>query len=619
MRNKQAPVDALRETLAALGVEDTLFAEATIGDLPSELASDFEGEALASAGGTPASPRMSLPPVDSGGREEYVVREELGRGGMGIVELATQRALSRDIAIKRLIAPSKSHVAALLREATIAGQLEHPNIVPIHALVATPNGPCVVMKRVTGTDWQQRIRAGESSLEAHIDVLVQLCRALSFAHSRGIVHRDIKPANVMIGEYGEVYLVDWGLARRLADGVLRGQRIAGTPAYMAPEMIRGDIDVRTDVYLLGACLHEVLVGAPRHLGEGIAEVLLVAEASKPATYPLSVPGELAAICNRACERDPARRYASASQLRESLQSYLEHRAATELVHVAEQRVVELQAFPRDGKYSLAQRLFHEARFGYEQALAAWPGSKQAQQGRERCLNWMAEYELERGHDQNAAALIDAMRDPPMGLRRDLALLQADLGDEQARIEGFKRDRDPEVGATERSRATLWFAIGIVLLVVAFGSLRAFFPQYATPRLRLVLVAAVVLCVVGATIMRWQKGVALNLINRRITQVVLATLSLSLLNRVLGYISVREPTTTLHTDALIVLGGGLALTPFHRAGRGLTVLAGLVACVGAFQPAWLEAMFIGLAITVPLLFLGVRMRRAERDDAVTSKS
>lgn len=600
LREDGAPVDALRETLAALGVEDTHLAGDTIGDLPSAGTMRDESDLA----------RISLPPAAVQERGEFVVREELGRGGMGIVELATQRALNRDVAIKRLISPSESHVAALLREATIAGQLEHPNIVPVHALVSTDGGPSVVMKRVTGTDWQASIRLDETTLETHIDILVQLCRALSFAHSRDVVHRDVKPANVMIGEYGEVYLVDWGLARRLVEGKLVNKRIAGTPAYMAPEMVRGDIDVRTDVYLLGSCLHEVLVGVPRHQGESLTDVLMAAQESKPVAYPSSVPAELAGVCNRACSRDPDRRYASADELRDALQSYLRHRAATELVHAAEERVAELTALPREGDYGRAQRLFHEARFGYEQALSAWPGSARAQQGREECLKWMAEYELECGHEKNAAAVIDAMKAPQAALREELADLQSRLREERTRVEGLKRDHDPLAGAAERGRATLWLAVGIVGLVLAFVAVRVFFPHYATPKLRLVLVAGVVLCVGSAIILRWRKTAALNLINRRIAQVLIGTLSLSLVNRLLGYLASREPTTTLHTDALIVLGGGLALSPFHRAGRGLAFLAGVVACVGALHPGWLEAMFIGLSLVVPLLFFGTRLRRRE---------
>lgn len=589
------PLEAIRRTLAALGVEDTHLAEATIGGLP-------DGSASSELGSDPVAD--PAPPGD----EEFVVHEELGRGGMGIVELATQRVLDREVAIKRLISPTKAMVTALLREATIAGQLEHPNIVPVHALVTTAEGPSVVMKRVSGTDWRVLIRGGETPLERHIDVLIQLCRALSFAHSRDVVHRDIKPANVMIGEYGEVYLVDWGLARRLVNGKLTNKRLAGTPAYMAPEMVSGNIDARSDVYLLGSCLHEVLVGVPRHFGESILEVVMAVQESKPAAYPPSVPAELAAICNRACNLDPDRRFASTNDLRDALQSYLKHRAATELVRVAEERVAELTALPLDGDYRRAQQLFHEARFGFEQALSAWPGSARAQQGREECLNWMAEYELRCRHEKNAAALVDAMKNPSKKLQLDLEELQTELSDERRQVQKLKFDHDPQAGAVERSRATLWLAVGIVVLVLAFGSVRVFFPNYSTLKLRLPLVGGVVLAIVCLTIWRWRKTAALNLINRRITQVVVSTLSLSFINRVLDYITSREPTTTLHTDALIVLGGGLALTPFHRAGPGLALLAGLVACVGALRPAWLEAMFIGLSLAVPLLFLGLRIRR-----------
>src|SRR5262249_35011988 len=148
------------------------------------------------------------------------------------------------------------------------------------------------MKHVEGVSWRDLLRdgahpawakvgaPGEDRLVSHLQILMQVCNAVEFAHRRGLIHRDIKPANVMVGEFGEVYLLDWGIAARtgiLAEasshlgesGAEPTPRMLGTPAYMAPEMLSrkvGPIDERTDVYLLGATLHEVLTGRPRHVG-----------------------------------------------------------------------------------------------------------------------------------------------------------------------------------------------------------------------------------------------------------------------------------------------------------------------------------------------------------------
>ena len=180
----------------------------------------------------------------------------LGEGGMGVVHLEKQVALDRKVAIKFLRADTRTahDVEALLSEAWRAGALEHPNILPIHALSLDEAGyPVIVMKRIEGVTWQALLRdpaamaahaPGKHPLDEHLRILQQVCNAAHFAHTRGIVHRDLKPENVMVGSFGEVYVVDWGLA--CAPGPA-GQ-LAGTPAYMAPEMTgRGDISVQTDV------------------------------------------------------------------------------------------------------------------------------------------------------------------------------------------------------------------------------------------------------------------------------------------------------------------------------------------------------------------------------------
>src|SRR5262249_2783401 len=158
-------------------------------------------------------------------------------------------------------------LGGLLTEAVITGSLEHPSIVPVHALGCDDAGrPVLVMKRIEGVCWRGMARdehppgwaaidaAGGGRRTAHVANLMAVCNAMHFAHRRGVVHRDLKPGNVMIGSYGEVYVVDWGIAARIEAGP-SPVALVGTPAYMAPEMVWGEahrVDARTDVYLLGA-------------------------------------------------------------------------------------------------------------------------------------------------------------------------------------------------------------------------------------------------------------------------------------------------------------------------------------------------------------------------------
>lgn len=200
---------------------------------------------------------------------ELAMGETIGEGGMGVVRRAEQLTLRREVAVKQLRADTHRTYAQeqLLREAWVTGGLEHPNIVPVYALGTDPDGnPVIVMKKIEGTAWKDLIDLGDApsghaDLDAatdrlawHLNVFQTVCNALAFAHSRGIIHRDIKPDNVMVGAFGEVYLLDWGIAVSLDDETLPLARdvktVAGTPAFMAPEMASADgesIDQRTDV------------------------------------------------------------------------------------------------------------------------------------------------------------------------------------------------------------------------------------------------------------------------------------------------------------------------------------------------------------------------------------
>jgi serine/threonine protein kinase len=270
----------------------------------------------------------------------------IGEGGMGIVRLATQRSLGRKVAVKTLRPDVKSEAATLrlLREAWVTGTLEHPNIVPVYDLGLGEDGsPIIVLKRIEGVEWgavmhdaavaSERYGAADL-LEHNLRILIQLCNAVSLAHARGVLHRDLKPENVMIGSFGEVYLVDWGIAVSLRPDPLgrlplaaEQSEMAGTPCYMAPEMLGalGALTERTDVYLLGAILHEILTKKPPHNGsfkQIVGSILM-----SSFTYDADAPRELAEIAQRAMRRPPEDRFASTEELRLRLEWYLRHRGS----------------------------------------------------------------------------------------------------------------------------------------------------------------------------------------------------------------------------------------------------------------------------------------------------
>jgi len=278
----------------------------------------------------------------------------LGEGGSAVVRNGVQRSLDREVAVKQ---PRTEPAGRLLiREARIAARLQHPNILPVHDIVLNEDGePLILMKRIEGDTWTARMR--REGLDGNLAILLQVCNAVAFAHSRGILHRDLKPENIMIGTYGEVVLLDWGLAVRTADLdedwiplASEQKRAAGTPAFMAPEMLGdpewarsrgiplddsppvGPITERTDIYLLGAMLYEILAGRPPHQGADVNQVLCAAWRNE--VTPPPGPVGLVEIAIRAMQREPASRYATAEDFRDALRAYVAHQAAVGAAEIA---------------------------------------------------------------------------------------------------------------------------------------------------------------------------------------------------------------------------------------------------------------------------------------------
>jgi len=313
----------------------------------------------------PRADEADPPELPAGPR--YAEVRELARGGMGSVVLAHDRFVGRPVALKRLLAGREAagERARFLQEAQVTGQLEHPNVVAVHDVDVDGEGRhFYTMPYLVGGESLQvvieRLRLGDPeahrrySMERRVQVVQQVARALAYAHARGVVHRDVKPANVMVGRFGEVYLLDWGLARvggaspDPADLPLEGDEVdlvtdpaetdpdvvMGTPLYMAPEQLRGRADARSDVYALAAVLHELLslrhyLGEPPdELGGIVRAVARRAPARADAERdPLNgrVPGALADLCARGLAKDPGGRVGSAAALAEELQAWLEGR------------------------------------------------------------------------------------------------------------------------------------------------------------------------------------------------------------------------------------------------------------------------------------------------------
>lgn len=305
--------------------------------------------------------------------ERYEIANEIARGGMGSILKAEDRDLRRFVAMKVLLDPGDTNARMyerFIKEAQVTGFLEHPNIIPVHELgVDTNSRPFFTMKLIGGESLAsvlKKLRSGNKDYQSKypirrlLGILVQVCNAVSFAHSRGVIHRDLKPENIMIGEYGEVLVMDWGLARiRNVEEILAPKNVGdtdnfaktqegvviGTPLYMPPEQATGDIastDERSDVFSIGAILYEILTGKMLYGGETIGEVI-----NKAANVQFELPSKISKIqsdiekvCIKALQKNQCDRYQSVNDLSEAIKSYLDHRVIPEYDLKPWQKIVQ---------------------------------------------------------------------------------------------------------------------------------------------------------------------------------------------------------------------------------------------------------------------------------------
>ncbi|GEM_PF-1796237 len=342
------------------------------------------------------------------GAAAFVLHRRVGMGGSAEIWDATQRSLDRHIAIKRLRhdlhktlagTPQGLQVARAFRqEALLTANLQHPNIVPVHDLGVDDQGrPLLVMKLVRGVPWPERIEE-DANLPAwefwtrHLSILIDVAQAVAFAHAHGVIHRDIKPSQVMIGDFGEVMLMDWGLAlflekrcrpdtqipRRVLQGLLdTAMNPAGTPSYMAPEQTSEDLSALgpwTDTFMLGGILYYLLTRMPPHSSLVAGEAAL-AEARKPVEPPnvrapkADIPPELADIAMKALAPDPKDRFQDAEEFIAAVRDYLSgvsHRRESQ--QIVEQVQKEFAQSPDQYK-TLTEGLVSLAR-----AEGLWPGN-----------------------------------------------------------------------------------------------------------------------------------------------------------------------------------------------------------------------------------------------------
>jgi eukaryotic-like serine/threonine-protein kinase len=407
-------------TLGREGLEDTAAPEAA-----SDLA----------AGAAP------FPVLGTSLSENLEYRETLGEGGMGIVRVALQRSVGRDVAVKSLKPRNataarsdsdaqRSRDAALLgqrllEEAWITGALEHPNIVPIYDIGRAADGsPLIMMRRIVGSSWDKSLDTepgpkDDAYLERQLGILMQVANAIAAAHALGIVHRDLKPENVMLGSYGEVYVVDWGIAVALealsddADArrrnpnipVLAGSTIVGTPCYMAPEMLSGQASRATDVYLLAGMAFEIATGRPPHDAPSMAAAVASIVKSPP-EIPRHVDEGLADLMRKCLASDAEARLKDANEFAEALRAYLTTRSSVRETRLGMVELAQLEERAGKAQVSVAEieGLLGIARFSFQAALREWRDNAAAKSGLERAYVAAGRHALRQGEPERALTI-----------------------------------------------------------------------------------------------------------------------------------------------------------------------------------------------------------------------
>jgi eukaryotic-like serine/threonine-protein kinase len=566
---------------------------------------------------TSANPRSSvvdysrLARVCGGDADEIVIKRKLTRGGLGEILLGEQASLGREVAVK-LPLPGRdaAEERELLIEARVVAQIEHPNIVPVHLAGTTSDGrPVMVMKRIEGRSWRAMLDE-ERDLARDIDILMDVCRALHFAHSRGVVHRDVKPANVMVGSFGEVYLVDWGIAVGVSDQApleLPRARdvegISGSPWYMAPEMASpvGVVDERADVFLAGAVLFELITGRPPYSRASVAESLLAAHKMDRAPFPEDAPEELVQICSRAMARDRTERYQSAGELRAALEGFKEHAAARRMCKEAEELFAQARALPASAPAREVMPLFSEIRFGFAQALRTWPGSARARDGLRQAIEWMAEREIAAGHYDSAQLLVDELEQPAPSLLEALRGLKARREAEARSAEELARVlRETDKIFAERERAKLLVGAGIwwVICGAAFTLLQKNGWEARGGTYFVASLGSLVALVVIVASSRSKVLVATRAARSALATMFISTLTLVVLYAICAATS--APLSFVTAGSLLVIGGGIA----DRAAEDTRIWPAAVLAWGSIVPVLLlpewSYLVTGAAVMVSML-------------------
>ena len=376
---------------------------------------------------------------------------------MGVVYAAHQSSIARTVAVKMLKPSAKvrdEQRDKFISEAVVTGELDHPNIVPIYDLGSNDQGALFYsMKRVRGTPWDKVIH--QKSLDENLGILLRVADAVAFAHAGGVIHRDLKPENVMLGDYGEVLVMDWGLARITpefahVDAVYQADSLGGTPAYMSPEMAKGPVEAinkTSDIYLLGAILYEIIGGQPPHSGRDVMQCLMAASQNR--IDAIRYDGELKEIALKAMATQQEDRYPTVKEFQEAIRVYQSHSESLVLTAHANQNLQKARDVERLRTVCpSAVRLS-----GIAHAVGPEPPGP-------------------RAADRNAARLCDDVRLEKGDLDLAASLLDASHAEHQAiitRIDKARAERDARQRRLRLAKIAVAALLAVVITTISIAS------------------------------------------------------------------------------------------------------------------------------------------------------
>jgi serine/threonine protein kinase/uncharacterized membrane-anchored protein YhcB (DUF1043 family) len=483
------------------------------GNIPIERLSKSGKQVIISDSGEPAYGASCE-------NSEYELLDMLGRGGMGVVVSARQESLGREVAIKiaRKVAANKNSTTGGLieqfaNEACVTARLDHPNVIPVHTLARDPDGHLFFsMKKVSGVDWEQLLNPSSVSkpserkhvlelsagmkLDDQIEILMKVADAVAYAHSKRILHRDLKPENIMIGSFGEVLLMDWGLAMEFGDknpyllDPEKKPQLVGTPGYLAPEQATGrmqEFGPPTDIYQLGGILYRILTGHSPHWDKEV--MAAVHKAARGEVTPPSlesdqkIDAELERIVLKALAPRPADRYQTVSEFKADIKRYRANSESLAMAAAAETMLDELCAelgvSQRDdphvgrlakNRVTLVYTRLSECIGAFGQAISLWPENKLACKGRLQALGLQVRLAMEQGDLSLARSNLDLLRQGCESGPADDNVTSASGGSEKLarRLANLEKK---QATAEQRERFTklvLWGFVGVLAVAIITG-------------------------------------------------------------------------------------------------------------------------------------------------------